>query len=100
MKRLYEDDAGGTAGFVVMAMCCKRILHLTAPIKFNSFIKFETATEIYDINRAEAVFKYFINPEVDSAAIFWRDGNFNNCGVDNITVRNFTKEGGGIINKW
>lgn len=61
--------------------------------KSSSFIQFETETEIYDINRAEAVFKYFIDPEVDSTEIFWRDGNFNNCGVDNITVKNFKREG-------
>lgn len=60
--------------------------------KSNSFIKFETETDMYNINRAEAVFKYFINPEVDSTVIFWRDGNFNDCGVDNITVKDFIKE--------
>ena len=60
--------------------------------KSNSFIQFETATEIYDVNRAEAVFKYFVNPEVDSTQIFWRDGNFNNCSVDNITIKNLERE--------
>lgn len=59
--------------------------------KSNSYIYFTDSDYEYNVNRATVVYKYFIDEDIVSDDIFWIDGDFNNCSVSNLKIKEFKR---------
>lgn len=59
--------------------------------KTSSFIELTSDDYIVEVNRAKEIFSYFINEEVEDEEIYWIDGNFNNCEVCNLRIKDRSK---------
>ena len=54
----------------------------------NNYMKAELEGIVYDINLSHEVMMKFVDPDIDERDYYYLDGDYSNCGIDNLQIKN------------